>query len=200
MDHVTYQIQGQTARIVLNRPEKRNALNRAMISELAEIFRELAKDTTLRSVVISGNGPDFCAGADLTEMPDRPPDVKRADINRANSLMDYIEKFPVPVTAEIHGHALGGGLELALACHKRVSGESGFFGFPETTLGLVPSWGGPERLSKLIGKDLTDRMVQTGIRINAAQALEWGIINEIGQLNFYGSNHPQPVEERMLKI
>jgi len=184
MEHVTYQLQGQTARILLNRPEKRNALNRAMISALIGIFRELAKDTALHSVVISGNGPDFCSGADLTEMPNRPPDVKRADIDRANNLMDFIEQFPVPVIAEIHGHALGGGLELALACHKRISGESGIFGFPETTLGLVPAWGGPERLSRLIGKDLTDRIVQTGIRINAARALDWGIIDEIEQLNF----------------
>jgi len=190
MEKITCQIQDQTARITLNRPEKRNALNRTMISELHRLFCGLATDLSVGFVTISGIGPDFCAGADLTEIPDRTPEVKQADIDRANSLMDCIENFPKPVVAEIHGHALGGGLELALACHKRVSSASGIFGFPEITLGFLPAWGGVERLTRLIGSDLANRMVQTGIRVNAAQALDWGMIDGIYVSSGNSSSRP----------
>jgi enoyl-CoA hydratase len=175
MEHISHQIKNNVALITLDRPKKRNALNRAMISEIYRIFTALASDAEVTSVTIFGNGRDFCAGADLTEMTGRTSEIKQSDIERANILMDYIENFPKPVTAVIHGHALGGGLELALACHTRVSDGSGIFGLPEITLGFLPTWGGQKRLPKLIGDELAWQMIQTGICIDAAQAERWGL-------------------------
>jgi enoyl-CoA hydratase len=180
MGYIGYQIQGREARVALARPEKRNALNRAMIEELLGLLAKLASDPSIDSIVIFGLGPDFCAGADLAEIKERADETKRADIKRANGLMDFIEACPKPVIAKMQGHALGGGLELALACHKRVSSKDGIFGFPEITLGFLPAWGGQTRLPKLIGRDLAARMIHGGIRVGAPKALEWGLVDEIG--------------------
>jgi enoyl-CoA hydratase/carnithine racemase len=187
VNQILCQTQENIAHVILNRPEKRNALNRAMISELHKIFCELAVDNSVGTIILSGNGPDFCAGADLDEMKGRDSKTKDADIENANRLMGCIEHFPKPVTAKMHGHALGGGLELALACHKRASDDSGIFGFPEITLGLWPAWGGTMRLPKLIGVERAEYLIQTGKRIGAAQAAEWGLVT-IGAIANFGLN------------
>ena len=179
MCYVKHQIQNNVAQIILARPKKRNALNRAMISELYRIFCSLAADPLVSSVAITGTGPDFCAGADLDEMQGRGSLVKNADIERANKLMDCIGAFPKPVTAQLHGHVLGGGLELALACHRRVTDSSGVFAFPEMALGFLPAWGGTVRLPKLIGHANAAMMIHEGLGIGAASALEWGLVDEV---------------------
>jgi enoyl-CoA hydratase len=164
----------------LNRPDKLNALSRAMILELSNTFTNLESQPDLRAVILTGTGDKaFCAGTDITELAGLDEDHAHAVSERGQALCNQIENFPVPVIAAINGIAAGGGGELALACHLRVSSESAQFSLPETKLGMIPAYGGTERLAREIGNGRALEMMLTGRSVGAAEALQFGLTNYV---------------------
>ena len=163
--------------LVLNNPPV-NALSIALIADLDQRIRELAADPKVRSVVLTGEGQYFSAGADVKEMatldPSAAPEVARKGLAVYGRLAD----LRAPVIAAINGLALGGGLELALACDLRLAGESAKLGAPEVTLGLIPAYGGTQRLPRLIGVAKAKELIFTGAMISAAEALKIGLVNK----------------------
>ncbi len=164
--------------ITINRPDKLNALNRQTLSDLHAAFADAAADTSVRVVVLSGaGGKAFVAGADITEFASaRPVDVREFS-RYGQQLMSRIEALGKPVIAQIDGFALGGGMELAMACHLRIASEKSRFGQPEVNLGIIPGFGGTQRLLRLAGRQATLELCLFGAPIDSARALALGIIN-----------------------
>jgi enoyl-CoA hydratase len=172
--------QAAVRQITLNRPDKLNALNHATISELHHAFDQAAQDDTIRVVVLTGAGTKaFVAGADIAEMRDLSP-VQARDFSRhGQALMRKIELLGKPVIAMINGFALGGGMELAMACHLRFASETAKLGQPEVNLGLIPGFGGTQRLLRLAGRGAALELCLTGQTIDAARALSLNIIHRV---------------------
>ena len=165
----------------INRPQNRNALNSTTIKALHNAVREAEESGDIRVIILTGSGDKaFVAGADIREFADFNAS-QGAELARKGQqmLFDTIENLSKPVIAAINGFALGGGLELAMACHIRVAAEHAQLGLPETTLGLIPGYGGTQRLPQLIGKGKAMEMILTGAVISAAQALACGLVNHI---------------------
>ena len=171
---------GAVRTIVVNRPDKLNALNRDTLNELAIAFAQAAQDDAVRVVVLTGAGEKaFVAGADIAEMNGYTP-VQAQGFSRAGQrLMTSIERLGKPVIARIQGFALGGGMELAMACHLRVASEKAKFGQPEINLGLIPGFGGTQRLLRLAGRGAALELCLTGAPVNAQRAYELGIVNRV---------------------
>ena len=166
--------------IRLNRPDKLNALNAATLDALDAAFAEAASDASVRVVVLTGAGSKaFVAGADIAEMNTLTPVQGRNFSLRGTRMMRRIEKMPKPVIAMINGFALGGGLELAMSCHLRIAADSAKIGQPEINLGLIPGFGGSQRLLRLCGRAATLELCLTGAPINAERALQLGIVNRV---------------------
>ena len=176
---IVYERYGGRASIFLNRPEKRNALSAAMISELSELLRVLAGDSELRVIIFSAKGDSFCAGTDITELGSAKADEAMAISRRGQHLCDQIEGFPIPVIAAINGAAVGGGCELALASHIRLASAAASFSLPEVRLGLIPGYGGTQRLAREVGVGRAVELMLTGKMINATEALELGLVNRV---------------------
>ena len=167
-------------RLTVNRPDKLNALNAATLDALQAAFDDAAADATVRVVVLTGAGPKaFVAGADIAEMAGLRATEGRDFSLRGQKLMRTIETLPKPVIAMVNGFALGGGLELAMGCHLRIAADSAKVGQPEINLGLIPGFGGSQRLLRLCGRAATLELCLLGAPINAARALELGIVNEV---------------------
>lgn len=175
------EISGQTAYITINRPAKLNALNRETLVELADLLKTLETETQVRGVIFTGAGEKaFVAGADIAEF-------KGLSVTEAEELaswghrevMDKIYHFPKPIIAAINGFALGGGLELAMACHLRIASEQAKMGLPEVSLGLIPGYGGTQRLPQLVGRGKALEMILTGDMLDAQHALRCGLVNEV---------------------
>ena len=166
--------------ITVNRPDKLNALNRDTLNELGIAFAQAAADDDARVVVLAGAGEKaFVAGADIAEMHGYTP-LQAQDFSRAGQrLMRAIESLRKPVIARIQGFALGGGLELAMACHLRVASDKARFGQPEITLGLIPGFGGTQRLLRLAGRGAALELCLTGAMIDAQRALALGIVTQV---------------------
>lgn len=181
MENFSLKIEEKTACLTINRPDKMNALNRATLFELGKILKELKKNKEVRGIIITGAGEKaFAAGADISEFVN----LSEAEAFELSSwghkeVMDEIYNFPKPVVAAINGYALGGGLELAMACHIRVAVEGAKLGLPEVSLGLIPGYGGTQRLPALIGRGRALEMILTGDMISATNAYEWGLVNHI---------------------
>jgi enoyl-CoA hydratase len=172
--------QGAIRRITVNRPDKLNALNAATLDALTQAFEATAHDPAVRVVVLTGAGPKaFVAGADIAEMADLRPTDGRDFSLRGQRLMRRIETMPKPVVAMINGFALGGGLELAMACHLRIAADSAKLGQPEINLGLIPGFGGSQRLLRLAGRAATLELCLLGAPISADRALQLGIVNRV---------------------
>ncbi len=172
---------GKTAYLTVNRPEKLNAINIATIKELSEILQELKSDKQIRGIIITGSGTKaFVAGADIAEFTalDQKEAQQLAETGH-HKVMDEIYNFPKPVIAAINGFALGGGLELAMACHLRVASENAKMGLPEVSLGLIPGYGGTQRLPQLVGRAKALEMIMTGEMIDAPSALQWRLVNYV---------------------
>lgn len=170
----------QVAIIRLNRPEKRNALSREMIVELLETFKDLDGEPNLRAIIFTGTGDQaFCAGTDIAELAGPDPDRAREVSERGQALCNQIESCSVPVIAAVNGIASGGGCELALACHIRIASANAQFSLPETKLGLLPGYGGTQRLAREIGNGRALELMLTGRTVGAAEALQFGLINHI---------------------
>ncbi len=166
--------------ITVHRPDKRNALNRATLSDLHAAFFAAESDEQVRAIVLTGSGPKaFVAGADITEMNSLTP-VQARDFSRhGQALMTRIERSRKPVIGMLNGVALGGGLELAMACHLRIAADTAMLGQPEITLGLIPGFGGTQRLLRLAGRAATLELCLLGAPITAERALQLGIVNRV---------------------
>ncbi len=168
-------LEKQTAIITINRPKQLNALNKTTIEEISNALSNFKDNNEVRVVIITGAGDKaFVAGADIKEFADFNID-KGKDLAKTgqNILFDYIENFPKPVIAAINGFALGGGLELAMACHFRLASENAKMGLPEVGLGVIPGYGGTQRLPQLIGKGKAFELITTAKMINAQEALQY---------------------------
>lgn len=164
----------------INRPDKLNALNRAVIDALDAAFTEAAQDDAVRVIVLTGVGNKaFVAGADIAEMNTLTPVQGRDFSLHGTRMMRRIEKLPKPVIAMINGYALGGGLELAMSCHLRIAADTAKVGQPEINLGLIPGFGGSQRLLRLCGRAATLELCLTGAPITAERALQLGIVNRV---------------------
>ncbi|MFK3649031.1 enoyl-CoA hydratase/isomerase family protein [Lysobacter enzymogenes] len=171
---------GAVRQITVNRPDKLNALNAATLDALLAAFEAAAADPAVRAVVLTGAGPKaFVAGADISEMNALPPVQGRDFSLRGQKLMRRIEKMPKPVVAMINGFALGGGLELAMGCHLRIAADSAKVGQPEINLGLIPGFGGTQRLLRLAGRAATLELCLLGAPVDAARAQQLGIVNRV---------------------
>ncbi|TWI10546.1 enoyl-CoA hydratase/isomerase family protein [Aerolutibacter ruishenii] len=172
--------EGAIRRITVNRPDKLNALNAATLDALHEAFRAAATDDTVRVVVLSGAGPKaFVAGADIAEMNSLTPVQGRDFALRGQRMMRFVERMPKPVIAMVNGFALGGGLELAMCCHLRVAADTAKVGQPEINLGLIPGFGGTQRLLRLAGRAATLELCLVGAPIDAGRAHSLGIVNQV---------------------
>ncbi len=168
------------ATIVINRPEKLNALNAATVAELDRCFRSLREDDTVRGIIITGAGEKaFVAGADIGELAKMGP-ISGVRVSRqGQDVFRFLETMPKPVIAAVNGFALGGGLELALACHIRVASENARFGLPEVKLGIIPGYGGTVRLPRLVGRGRALELILTGEMIGAEEAYRIGLVNRV---------------------
>jgi enoyl-CoA hydratase len=171
---------GAVRTIIVNRPDKLNALNRDTLNELTLAFAQAAQDDAVRVVVLTGAGEKaFVAGADIAEMNGYTPVQAQAFSRAGQRLMSSIERLGKPVIARIQGFALGGGMELAMACHLRVASEKAKFGQPEINLGLIPGFGGTQRLLRLAGRGPALELCLTGAVINAQRAYDLGVITRL---------------------
>lgn len=180
-DNLIISTENKISVITINRPESLNALNAQTIKEISSALDVLASDSEVRVIVLTGSGEkSFVAGADIKEFSDfnqdQAEDLAR---NGQNLLFNKIENLTKPVIAAINGFALGGGLELAMSCHIRYASENAKLGLPEVTLGLIPGYGGTQRLPKLVGKGLANEMIFSAKMISANKAKEIGLVNEV---------------------
>ena len=177
---IDHNFQDSIATVTLNRPEKLNSLTREMISTLSELFRSFATQPDLRAVILTGSGEKaFCVGTDISELA-QGDEAQALNISkRGQALCDLIEECPVPVIAAINGLAVGGGCELALACHIRLATANARFSLPETKLGIMPGYGGSQRLSREIGLSRALEIMLGGRELSAAEAERLGLINRI---------------------
>lgn len=167
--------------ITINRPEQLNALNRATIGELDQALTAAEADKTVRVLIITGSGPKaFVAGADIKEFAHfSVEEGKSLSADGHKQLFDHVEHLNKPVIAAVNGFALGGGLELAMSCHFRVASDNARMGLPETSLGVIPGYGGTQRLARLVGKGKAMEMIFTAGMIKADEALQWGLVNHV---------------------
>lgn len=166
--------------IVLNRPHRLNALNDVLMQELADALDTADRDPSIRCIVITGEGDRaFSAGADVTAFPKATPVTAEEFSRLGQSVFSKIEQLSKPVIAAINGFALGGGLELALACDFRIAAEHAELGSPEINLGLIPGWGGTQRLVRVVGLAKAKELVMLGNRIRADEALKIGLVNKV---------------------
>lgn len=167
--------------ITINRPNKLNALNRDTIQELHEAFDEANKDSDTKVIIITGSGEKaFVAGADISEFVDfNVNEGGKLAAQGQNILFDFVENLNTPVISAVNGFALGGGLELAMACHFRVASNNAKMGLPEVSLGVIPGYGGTQRLPQLVGKGRAMEMIMTAGMIDANQALNFGLVNHV---------------------
>ncbi|MEM2117773.1 MAG: enoyl-CoA hydratase-related protein [Candidatus Bathyarchaeia archaeon] len=166
--------------IILNRPHRLNAFNDVLLEELADALDTAEKDPSIRCLVVTGEGDRaFSAGADVTMFPKATP-AKAEEFSRfGQKVFGKIEEMSKPVIAAINGFALGGGLELALACDFRIAAEHAELGSPEILLGLIPGWGGTQRLVRIVGLAKAKEMVMLGVRLKADEALKTGLVHKI---------------------
>jgi len=176
---LTLTVDDRIATITVNRPEKLNALNDATIGELGAAADEVRTRADVAGVILTGAGRSFVAGADISELAgQRPLDARRRAL-RGQSVFRQFETCPKPVVAAVNGFALGGGCELAMACHLRVASEAAKFGQPEVKLGITPGYGGTQRLPRLVGRGRALQLLLTGETIDAAEALRIGLVNRV---------------------
>ena len=167
-------------RLTISRPKALNALNSAVLAELERLLIELEQRDDLRAVLITGAGEkSFVAGADITEMKDKTPEQARTFAGQALRTIKRLETLPVPVVALVNGFCLGGGCELALACDWAVASDNAVFGQPEVLLGVIPGFGGTQRLPRRVGPAMALDLVTTGRKIDAQEALRIGLVNRV---------------------
>lgn len=170
--------------VFINRPDKLNALNARTVKEIGEAFASYKEDPEVKAVILTGTGEKaFIAGADISELSGLNEEDGRNYVLAGQKVTEMIENFPKPVIAAVNGFALGGGTEFALACHVRIVSENAKMGQPEVKLGIIPGFGGTQRLARLVGKGRAMEMILTGKIIGAQEALAMGLVNKVVPLN-----------------
>jgi len=166
--------------ITINRPDKLNALNNAVLHELEEALHQLYEDNEVKGIILTGSGEKaFVAGADIAELATLDEAGGKAAAKNGQRIFDIIETAPKPIIAVVNGYALGGGTELALACHIRIITANAVFGLPEVSLGLIPGYGGTQRLIKLTGKGKALELILTGRMVKSDEAIALGLGNSL---------------------
>jgi enoyl-CoA hydratase/carnithine racemase len=180
LENVVYDKKGPIAYVTLNRPKVLNALNKVTIHELRAAFEDSRDDSTVSGVILTGAGEKaFAAGADIAEIANNTAVEAEEATRRGQSLTDLIENLGKPVIAAVNGFALGGGCELAMACTIRVAAESAKFGQPEVKLGVMPGYGGTQRMPRLVGKSQALKLILSGDIIDATEAYRIGLVDEL---------------------
>jgi enoyl-CoA hydratase len=178
--HILLEITDNVGVLKINRPDSLNALNSEVVASLGVALNDLQQDAFVKVVVITGAGEKaFVAGGDIKEMADMAPLAARAFSRRGHALVEFIQKMDKVVIAAVNGYALGGGLELALACDFIYASENARLGLPEVTLGVIPGFGGTQNLTRLIGPNRAREMIFTGKPLSALQARDWGLVNAV---------------------
>ena len=179
-EHLLLQEEGGIALLSINNPKSLNALNSATLQELNDCLKSLQVRKDIRVVIVTGAGPKaFVAGADISEMVNATPAEGRAMALLADEAFSRLEKMPQVTIAAVNGYALGGGCELAMACDIRIAAESAVFGQPECGLGIIPGFGGTQRLARLIGKGRAKELIFTCDKIDAQEAYRVGLVNKV---------------------
>lgn len=177
---ITTSLENTILIITINRPDKLNALNKTVMQELGAAIDEVYTNPAIKSAIITGAGPKaFVAGADISEFQGLQHEQGMALAKKGQDIFLKIEQSPKPIVAAVNGFALGGGCELAMACHFRIASDNARFGQPEVNLGLIPGYGGTQRLTQLIGKGRAIELLITGNVIDAATALQYGLVNYV---------------------
>jgi len=180
LENVRTETRDQILFVTIDRPKVLNALNAQTVEEIGRVFAEARRDDAVRAVIVTGGGEKaFVAGADINELARQSPISGKETSERGQFILSQIERFPKPVIAAINGFALGGGCELALACHIRIASEKAQIGLPEVTLGIIPGYGGTQRMARLLGKGKALELICTGDRIGAAEAEKIGLVNKV---------------------
>jgi enoyl-CoA hydratase len=177
---IIFEARDSVALIRLNRPEKLNALTRGALAELREVFERIERERNIRAVILTGAGRRaFSAGTDIGELSMMDVEEARLAARSGQDVCDLIESCGVPVIAAVNGLAAGGGCELALACHIRIASETARFSLPETKLGIIPAYGGTQRLARVAGSGRALEMMLTGAEVTADEALRFGLVNRV---------------------
>jgi enoyl-CoA hydratase len=179
-DNLLLEREGAVALVTINRPQVLNALNSSSIDELRRAALALKHDAAVRAIVITGaGGKSFVAGADINELAVNTPAQSKEHMVLGQHVFDLIENLGKPIIAAINGYALGGGCELAMACTLRIAADTARIGQPEINLGIIPGYGGTQRLPRLVGKGVALEMLLTGRHVTAAEALQIGLVNRV---------------------
>lgn len=184
LDNLKYETRDGVAFVTIDRPKKLNALNASTLGEIDRVFEAIREDDSVRGVLVTGSGEKaFVAGADIAELARETSTTGANTARRGQGIFRRIETLGKPVVAAVNGFALGGGLELALACHVRVASENAKLGLPEVTLGAIPGYGGTQRLVRLVGRGRALELILTGQHIDAAEAYRIGLVNRVVPLD-----------------
>ncbi len=178
-ENLRISVAGRIARLTVHRPDKLNALNRATIDELDRAIEELGASPDVDGIIVTGEGRAFVAGADIAELAALDSADAYALSQRGQEVFARFEASPKPVIAAVNGFALGGGCELAMACHVRIAADTARFGQPEVKLGFIPGYGGTQRLPRLVGPGHAAQLLLTGEIIDAAEAARIGLVNRV---------------------
>ncbi|MGV8145976.1 MAG: short-chain-enoyl-CoA hydratase [Alkaliphilus sp.] len=178
-NNLIFEREGAIAILTMDRPKALNALNKDTLIELSALLDEIKKDKEIKVLIITGNGKAFVAGADITEMMTMTAAEGHEWSMFGQRVFDKIEQLPQPVIAAVNGFALGGGCELAMACDIRISSEKAKFGQPEVSLGIIPGFGGTQRLPRLVGLGVAKELLYTGKMIDANEAYRIGLVNKV---------------------
>lgn len=181
MENILIEKQDNIAVITINRPTKLNALNKATIQELHDGFKTLNEDKSVKAIIITGSGEKaFVAGADISEFANfSVEEGEKLAAKGQELLFDFVQNLSTPVIAAVNGFALGGGLELAMACHFRTASTNAKMGLPEVTLGVIPGYGGTQRLAQLVGKGRAMELIMTAGMVDAETAKNYGLVNHV---------------------
>jgi len=181
LENILTEIKNNVLVITINRPDKLNALNKQTIEELHELLVDAENDKSIRALIITGSGQKaFVAGADIAEFSNYSVEEGKQLSSLGHfKIFNFIENYSKPVIAAVNGFALGGGLELAMACHIRVASSNAKMGLPEVSLGVIPGYGGTQRLAQLVGKGKAFEMIVTADMLGAEDAYKWGLANHV---------------------
>ncbi len=178
--NISLKINEGTGTLTINRPKVLNALNGETLDELECALHTISSDNSCQALIVTGSGPkSFVAGADISEIKNLTPAEAKIFSQKGQRIFRKLENLGIPVVAAVNGFALGGGCELALAATLRIASENAVFGLPEVSLGVIPGYGGTQRLSRLIGKGRALEMITTGRMVKAEEALSFGLVNKI---------------------
>lgn len=178
-ENIKYEVKENIGCVTINRPKAMNALNMDVLNELYDVFTNIEADTAIKAVILTGEGKAFVAGADIAQMSQLNAIEGRQMMIMGHKVMNLIEGMEKPVIAAVNGFALGGGCELSMACDIRIASEKAKFGQPEVGLGIIPGFGGTQRLSRLVGKGMAKYLIMTAEMIPAAEAHRIGLVEKI---------------------